>query len=76
MHSPLKLFLVFVIAAVLALLLYFQLVPQRVDTVFVNATFYTMDATNSVAHALAVRGDKIVGVGEREDIQKKFRAKQ
>ncbi len=75
-HSQLKLFLTFVLAAILALVLFFQFVPLRVDTLFVNATFYTMDATNSVAHALAVRRDRIVGLGEREEVERKFRAKQ
>ncbi len=37
-------------------------------TVFTNATVITLDAVNSVAEAVGVRGDRILAVGEKTDV--------
>lgn len=74
MHAQQKLFLYFLGAVLLSLIYFVQFVPQQVDTLYVNAVIYTMDETNSMATALAVRGDRIAGVGEREELEKRFSA--
>lgn len=48
--------------------------PQHADTVYINGRFYTLDEHNTVAEAMAVRDDRIVGTGSREYIERKFKA--
>ena len=38
----------------------------------INAKVYTVDPQNSVAGAIAIRGDKIVGVGTTDDLKKRY----
>jgi predicted amidohydrolase YtcJ len=38
----------------------------------VNGTVYTFDAANKIAQAVAIRGNKIVGVGSNDDMRKAF----
>ena len=40
----------------------------------INAKVYTVDAQNSVAGAIAIRGDKIVAVGTTDDLKKRYTA--
>jgi len=40
------------------------------DVVFTNGTSYTMDNTNPMAEAVAVRGDKIIFAGSKEQAEK------
>ncbi len=75
MSSSFKLFLVFTAFVVVAIYLFFQLVPQTADTLYINGRIYTMDTANTVAEALVVQGDRIIAVGSTADIQKKFKAK-
>ncbi len=42
------------------------------DWLFVNATFHTLDARNSVVHALAVAGDRIVAGGSLDAMRARF----
>lgn len=75
MSSSFKLFLIFVVLVIVAVYLFFQLVPQTADTLYVNGRVYTMNAANTVAEAIAIQGDRIVAVGSTSEIQKKFKAK-
>ncbi len=45
------------------------LLAQGVDTIYVNGTVVTMDASDSQAQAVAVRGGDIVAVGSRSEIE-------
>ncbi len=45
---------------------------QHADLLILNATVYTVDAKNSVADAIAIRGDRILSVGATQDIEKHF----
>ncbi|MBI3788904.1 MAG: amidohydrolase, partial [Ignavibacteriales bacterium] len=76
MSSSFKLFLIFVTLVIVAVYFFFQLVPQPVDTLYVNGRVHTMNAANTVAEALAVRGDRIIAVGSTNEIQKKFKTKK
>ncbi|MGD0791975.1 MAG: amidohydrolase family protein [Terriglobales bacterium] len=43
--------------------------PADVDVIITNARIYTVDPQQKWAEAIAVRGDKIVAVGERKQIE-------
>lgn len=43
---------------------------ERADTIFVNAKVWTGDPAHPAADALAVRGDRLMAVGAREEILK------
>jgi predicted amidohydrolase YtcJ len=45
---------------------------QTADLLIINATVYTVDKNNSIAEAVAIRGNRIVGVGSTKDIQNHF----
>ncbi len=45
---------------------------MRVDMLLINAKIYTMDSNNTIAEALAVKGDRIIGVGSVKDLMKDF----
>lgn len=70
-----KLFITFVIAVILATIWFFEYVPQEADTVYLNGRVYTLNTNNDVEEALAVKGDRIVGVGSTLGITRHFRAK-
>ncbi|MBM4159473.1 MAG: amidohydrolase [Ignavibacteria bacterium] len=69
-------FLAFFLLSILCVLLFFWLIPQSADTVYVNARIYTMDRANTVAEAMAVRGDRIVSVGSTKDLQRRFESQR
>ncbi|MHB1051132.1 MAG: amidohydrolase family protein, partial [Bacteroidota bacterium] len=45
---------------------------QQADLLIINGNVYTVDAANSKAEAIAVRGSRIVAVGTTQDIQKQY----
>lgn len=45
---------------------------QRVDMLIINAKVYTVDGGNSMAEAVAVRGNRIVAVGATEELRKRY----
>ncbi|MBW7887756.1 MAG: amidohydrolase [Bacteroidetes bacterium] len=45
---------------------------QPADLLILNATIYTVDESNSVQQAMAIRGSRIIAVGTTEDIQKRY----
>lgn len=53
---------------------YWILRPDGADIILFNGKVYTVDADSSVAEAIAVRGDRIVGVGSSADIRGRFSA--
>jgi len=44
----------------------------KVDMLLVNAKVYTLDSSNTIAEALAIKGDKIISVGSTKDLKKEF----
>lgn len=73
MNTPLTLFLLFVVCALVCTYLFFRTVPEPADVLYVNGHLYTMDANKSVVEALAVRGGRIVAVGSRRDLEGRVR---
>ncbi len=45
---------------------------RNADLIIVNAKIYTVDAGNSRAEAIAIRGSRIVAVGSSQDIQNQY----
>jgi hypothetical protein len=43
-----------------------------VNILLVNGTVYTLDSSNTVAQAVAIRGTRIVAVGSSEDLRSRF----
>ncbi|MEX1139366.1 MAG: amidohydrolase [Bacteroidota bacterium] len=75
MSDNIRILLSFLILGAFFLLLYDRIIPQSADTLYVNGVIYTMDRDNSVAEALAVRGDKIVMVGSLAAVRDRVKAR-
>lgn len=65
------------VALTLAAAAYFHVSTskQYADTIITNAKVYTVDARNSVAEAIAVRGTKILAVGSSKELTHRFASK-
>lgn len=46
--------------------------PHVADTIYLNGTVYTLDSRNTVAEAIAVRGNRIIDVGSSEAIRNSY----
>jgi cytosine/adenosine deaminase-related metal-dependent hydrolase len=53
-----------------------RLVPEKVTTLITGAVIVTMDAEHRIISdgALAIRGDRIAGIGKSQDIESRFEA--
>ncbi len=76
MNDQWRIFLSFVVVVAFFLILFDRILPQSADALFVNGVVYTLDSQNSVADAIAVRGERIVGVGSRADLSERFKARE
>lgn len=76
MSPQVRNFLLLLLSIGVFLLLLFLTMSRPADVLYINGKVYTMDAQNSIAEAVAVRGDGIVGVGNSADLEKRFSAKQ
>jgi predicted amidohydrolase YtcJ len=76
MPPQLKWFSLFMIAGVVIIVFFDRYMPERADTLYINCRIYTMDANSTLAEAMAIASDKIVGIGTSEYIQRKFKAKK
>ncbi len=74
MKTQSKLALIFLFAVGVALVLFFVLTPTEVDTLYVNGRIYTLNESNEVADAMAVRGERIIAVGKSDRLR--VRAKE
>jgi predicted amidohydrolase YtcJ len=75
MSGNVRILLSFLTLCAFFLVLYRRIIPQQADTLYVNGMIYTMDGGNSVADAIAVRGDRFVGVGSRTELEDRIKAK-
>jgi predicted amidohydrolase YtcJ len=73
-----RLILVALLAAALIAVVLFMIrsVPQEVSLLLVNGVVYTLQEEKPLAEAVAIRGDRIVGVGSTAELQSEFQAKQ
>ena len=72
-----RILLILLLIVVIAAFYYLMTSTSRVaDMIFVNGTIYTLDAKNTVAQAVAVRGNRIVDVGLTGEIQTRYRTEK
>ncbi|MBI4811575.1 MAG: amidohydrolase family protein, partial [Ignavibacteriales bacterium] len=67
--------IIITISIVIILIALFLLIlnrSEKVDMLLINGKVYTLDSANSVVEAIAIRGDKIIGVGSTSEITGKF----
>ena len=76
MPSQFKWFILFVITVSIIIVLFNRYMPEHADTMYVNCRIYTMDANSTIAEAMAIASDRIVGIGTIEYIERKFKAKE
>lgn len=70
------LFFSFLILALLFTLLFLEMPGQTADTLYFNAHVYAMDAAGNRAEAIAVRGERILGIGTTEELRERFTVKE
>lgn len=75
MNDQWRVFLSLVVVIAFFIVLFDRILPGTADTIYVNGVIYTMNSENTVANAMAVRGDRIVGVGDEQELVQKFDAK-
>ncbi|MCX6135555.1 MAG: amidohydrolase [Ignavibacteriales bacterium] len=76
MNTQLAWFILFFVCIALCTYLFLHTVPEPADVLYVNGRIYTMDGRMNVAEALATRGDRIVAIGSKHDLEGSVRAKQ
>lgn len=76
MSPQFKWFLLFVAVGIVVVIFINRYMPERADTIYNNCRIYTMDADSTIAEAMAIAGDKIIGIGTKEYIERKFKAKR
>jgi hypothetical protein len=66
--------ILFAIALIAATAAFYSTVTmkQQADLIILNATIYTVDRNNSIAEAIAIRGNRILSVGSTQDIEKHY----
>lgn len=53
-----------------------QTMKQKADLLIYNGKIYTLDSISSMAEAMAVKDGKIIALGTREEIQKKYQGEE
>ena len=76
MNNQVGWFLLFFACVAVCTYLFFHTVPEPADVLYVNGNIYTMDGKMSVAEAIATRGDRIVAIGSKSDVEGGVRPKQ
>ncbi len=74
--KPKSLALLLIALTIVVFLIFFLRTPRMADVLLYNGSVYTVDPEFTVAEAVAVRGEKIVGVGTSEELLKKFKPKE
>lgn len=75
MDRLLRILLVASLLFIVVSVVWYLFFPEEVDTIFVNSTVYTMNDDNDIEEAIAVRQGRIVGVGSRSSVERRFKAK-
>jgi predicted amidohydrolase YtcJ len=65
---------IFVVAAILIYFAFIHPRTKEASMLLVNGLVYTVDDEEPIAEAIAIDGDKIVGVGSNDDIQSAFKS--
>jgi predicted amidohydrolase YtcJ len=73
--SQYRVLFIFIFVFLLSLFLFLNVTEREADLILTNGVVYTVNSKNQVAEAVAVRGDRIIGVGRSSEIRKKFKSK-
>jgi hypothetical protein len=65
---------VFLVVAVCSFWYFIHSNRREANMLFVNGIVYTLDPENTVAQAIALRGNRIVAVGSTEELTKRYKA--
>lgn len=76
MNIQLGWYLAFVVCVLAFSYLFFWVVPETADVLYLNGRIYTIDEANSEATAFAVRGGRILAVGSSDELKDRIRAKE
>ena len=74
MNIQTRQFAIFAAATLSFIYIFLFVMPEHADIIVVNAHIHTMDGRLTQADAMAIRGDRIVGVGSRSILEQRFRA--
>ncbi|MBI4427823.1 MAG: amidohydrolase [Ignavibacteriales bacterium] len=75
MGRLLRILLVASILFIIISVVWYFFFPEEADTLFVNAIVYTVNQDYEKAEAIAVRQERIVAVGSRSSMERRFRPK-
>jgi predicted amidohydrolase YtcJ len=70
-----RLLIAFVLVFFLSLFFFLNVTEHEADLILINGTVCTVDSKNPVTEAVAIRGDRIIGVGTSKEIREKFKSK-
>jgi len=70
-----RLLIAFILVFLLSFFFFLNATDREADLILTNGVVYTVDPDNTVTEAIAVHGDRIVGVGASKEILKKFKSK-
>ena len=76
MNTQIAWFVLFFVCVAICTYLFFHTVPEPADVLYVNGRIYSMDEKMSVAEAMATRGDRIVAIGSKSDLESSVRPKK
>ncbi len=74
MSRQMRLFLIFILLTCVIAIILIYYMPSSADVIYFNGKIYTMDEKKSIVEAIAVSGERIVGVGTSEKIKRKYSA--
>jgi hypothetical protein len=64
--------IIFLVIAVLSFYYFVMMTPREANILLVNGVVYTLDEYNTIAEAIAVRGNRIVAVGSTNDLKEQY----
>lgn len=64
--------LIFFLVAVASFYYFVMMTPREADLLLVNGIVYTLDERNTIAEAVAIRGNHIVAVGSTNDLREQY----
>ncbi|HLX12137.1 MAG TPA: hypothetical protein VKS81_04925, partial [Bacteroidota bacterium] len=65
---------VFLLVGVAFFIYFVNTTKRDADMLLVNGTVYTLDPQNTVAQAVAIRGNRIVATGTTEDLTEDYKS--
>jgi predicted amidohydrolase YtcJ len=64
--------IIFLIVAVASFYCFVTMTPREANLLLINGIVYTLDEKNTIAEAIAIRGNRIVSVGSTSDLKEQY----